>query len=143
MTNALPLSSRIYSRLLVLYPEDLRRSYGADMLLVFAEDLDAARRKAGTRGAVRVWRCALGELLRLGLPGCASSPAVRVAAISCALFIAMMGGVMTLALRHAPDAPTFFHAARFALLLPLFSTPLISLVSVWACRGGDVISLDL
>ena len=40
MTHALPLSLRIYDRLLVLYPEDLRRDHGAEMALVFAEDLD-------------------------------------------------------------------------------------------------------
>ena len=148
MTNTLPWSSRIsaraiYGRLLLLYPEDLRRDYGADMALVFAEDLDSARREAGMRGAIRVWRCALSEFLRFALPGYASRPAVRVPVISSALSIVMMSGVMTMALRHAPHAPRPLQAVCAALLLPLFCTPLVSLVSVWACRGNAVMSLNL
>ena len=143
MTNPLPLSSRIYGRLLVLYPGDLRREYGADMALVFAEDLGAARRDAGMRGVVRVWRCALVEFVRFALPARTSSPAERVPAISLALFIAMMSGVVAMALHHAPNTPRPFHVLSSALLLPLFSTPIVSLLSVWACRGTPVISLDL
>jgi hypothetical protein len=143
MTNVLPLSSRIYCRLLVLYPEDLRRDYGADMALVFADDLDAARRETGTRGVIHVWRCALGEFLRFGLAGCVASTTVRVPVISFVLFSAMLSGEMIVATRHAPDARTLFHALRAALLLPLFSTPFVSLLSVWACRGSVVHSLGL
>jgi hypothetical protein len=141
MSNTPPLSSRIYARLLALYPENLRREYGADMALVFAEDLDTARREAGIRGVIRVWRCVLGEFLRISLPGCASSSAVRVPAISFVLCLLMLGGVTVMAMRHAPDGATYFHAVRVALLLPLFSTPFIALLSVWVCRGSEVISL--
>jgi hypothetical protein len=143
MTYALPLSSRIYGRLLDLYPEDLRRDHGAEMALVFAEDLDTARREAGGRGAIRVWRCALHEFIRFAMPRHASSPAVRVPAISFGLCVAMMSAEMELALRHAPNPPTLFNAVRATLLLPLFATPIISLVSVWACRGSGVMSLGL
>jgi hypothetical protein len=62
MTNAPPLSSRLYDRLLGLYPEDLRRDFGADMALVFAEDLDTARREAGLRGVIRMWRVRAGRI---------------------------------------------------------------------------------
>ena len=48
------LSSRIYGRLLALYPQDLQRDYAADMAFVFAEDLAAARREDGVRGVFRV-----------------------------------------------------------------------------------------
>ncbi len=91
MTNAVPLRSRLYGRLLVLYPEDLRRDYGVEMALAFAEDLDTARRDAGLRGVIRVWRCALVEFMRFALPGCASSPAFRVPAISVAFSVGIMG----------------------------------------------------
>jgi hypothetical protein len=141
MTNALPLSSRIYGCLLVLYPEDLRRDHGPEMTLVFSEDLDAARREAGMRGVIRVWRCALGEFLRLALPGCASSPTLRVPAISFVLFLAMITAFSATSLQRASNASAFLRVARMALLLPLFSTPFLFLVSVWACRGRAVISL--
>ena len=142
MTTALPLSSRIYGRLLVLYPEELRRDFGAEMALVFADDLQAARREAGLRGALRVWRCALGEFVRLALPACASSPAVRVPAITFALFTTLMTGEMGLAIRHAPH-PLSPMAGSAILMLPLYSTPFVSLVSFWACRSNTVISLGL
>ncbi len=143
MTNALPLSSRIYGRLLVLYPEDLRRDYGAEMALVFAEDLDTAQRQAGMRGVIRVWRCALGEFVQFALPVCASSPAVRVPAVWFALSTAIMSGEMAMTLRNAWNAPTLFHAVCAALLLPCLSTPLMFLAVVWTCRGNAIISLDL
>jgi len=143
MTDALPLSSRIYSRLLVLYPEDLRREFGAEMALVFAEDLDAARQEAGILGVIRVWRCALGEFFRFALPGYVSSPAVRVPAICCAVFMAMMSGNMALALRQSPHTATLFQSAFIALWLPMFTTPFIALVAVWTCRGRGVTSLHL
>jgi hypothetical protein len=143
MTNALPLSSRIYNRLLVLYPEDLRREFGADMALVFAEDLEAARRQAGLRGAIRVWGCALGEFFRFALPGHASSSIVRVPAVWFALSTMIMSGETAMAVRHMANMPTPFHAICAALLMPSLGTPFVFLVAVWACRGGDVISLDL
>lgn len=138
MTSSVPLSSRLYGRLLVLYPEDLRRDYGSEMALAFAEDLDAARRDAGIRGVTRVWRCALVEFLRFALPGCASSPAVRVPAISVAFSVLSMG--IELLLRSATNAPMRFVAAS---MLPTFATVLTPMVVIWACRGRGVISLDL
>jgi len=141
MTGALTLSSRIYCRLLDFYPEDLRRKFGAEMAGLFAEDLDAARREAGVLGVIRVWRCALSEFLRFALPSCASRPAVRVPAISCGLFIALMSGEM--ALRQASHAPTLPQAAFTALWLPMFTTPFIALAAVWTCRSRAVISLGL
>ena len=66
MTNASALNSRIYGRLVELYPEDLRREYGDEMIFVFAEEL----RDANFARALRVWRNALSEFLRLALPGC-------------------------------------------------------------------------
>jgi hypothetical protein len=143
MINALPLSSRIYGRLLVLYPEDLRRDFGADMALVFAEDLRTARRDEGLRGIIRVWRCALGEFLRLALPGYTSSPAVRVPAVWFALSTVIMSAEMAMAVRHTPVVRTPLHAVFAALLLPSLGTPLVSLVAMWACRGDALTSLGL
>jgi hypothetical protein len=138
MTNALPLSSRIYDRLLALYPPDLRRDFGADMALVFADDLATARREAGTRGVIRVWRCALYEFLRYALPASASSSGVRVPIISVAFAFASLG--TELFLHYTTNQP-----ARFQItgLLASFAPMLIPLGVVWGCRGSAVISLDL
>jgi hypothetical protein len=83
MTGAVSLSSRIYSRLAALYPEDLRREYGDEIVLVFAEEL----RDGDLSRVIRVWRNALGEFFRFALPDCAARPAIRVPAIGMAFTV--------------------------------------------------------
>jgi hypothetical protein len=78
MTNILVLSSRIYGCLLLLYPKDLREDFGADMSLVFAEDLAAAWHQTGFTGVIRVWSGTLGETVRIGLPGQRDNPVVTI-----------------------------------------------------------------
>jgi hypothetical protein len=113
------------------------------MALVFADDLDAARRDQGLRGVLRIWRCALIEFFRFALPGRLSSPAVRVPAIASAIFTSAMTAQISALWRHSPDVPAFFHALGLALTLPVLGTPFVSLVAVWACRGDRPVSLQL
>ena len=141
MTTAQPLSSRLYLRLLAFYPEELRRDYAAEMALVFADDLASARSEAGARGALRVWRCAAGEFFRLALPTCIATPAVRVPAITIAIFAALISAMLPFGLDPAPQARVHFLMLHAALLLPLFSTPFLALLSFWACRGSRVVSV--
>jgi hypothetical protein len=143
MTNALVGSSRLYRRLLVFYPEDLRRDFGAEMALVFAEDLSAARREDGWRGFLRVWGCALDEFVRLALPGCLASPVVRVPAVWFAVSSVIMSFEMLLALRHESVVKTPLHGVLVALLLPAMGSPLASLAAMWGCRGDDLTSLGV
>lgn len=135
MTGVLTWSLRIYERLLMLYPEYLRRDYGSEMVLVFSEDLESARREAGLRGAFRVWVRALGEFIRFAVPVQASSPAVLVPALTFAVFAGMISIEMGMALRHLPTAATLLHELRAELTIPLFSTPFISLVVVRVSRS--------
>jgi len=138
MTGTLPLSSRIYDRLLVFYPEDLRRDYGAEMALVFAEDLAASRREAGLRGAFRVWRRALVEFFRLAPPHWAANPAVRVPAIMLA-FSAFSRGI-DLALLFARGAQARLH---FVALIPMLSTLAVPMAVMWSCRDRALTELHL
>jgi hypothetical protein len=133
----------LYTRLLALYPEPLRREFGAEMALVFAEDLESARRDQGLCGVVRVWRCALGEFVRFALPGHLSSPVVRVPAIASGVFICAMTGQIAFFWRHAPSVPAFFQVLAVALFLPMFVTPAVSLLAVWACHERETLSLHL
>ncbi len=139
----LPLSARIYGRLLALYPEKLRRDFGSDMALVFADDLDAARREEGLSGVIRVWRCALGEVFRYALPEQASSAPARIAAVWLAQSIAILAFEFYLMLTRPLDAPTMFHAIFGALLLPANFMPLLAFASFWVCRDNRMVSLDL
>jgi hypothetical protein len=68
----------LYQKLLLLYPQDLRREFGAEMTLAFAEDIENV-------GNLRVWWCALRELITVALPGQRSNRTVLVPAFSFAL----------------------------------------------------------
>jgi hypothetical protein len=72
------MNAWLYEKLLLLYPEDLRRDFGAEMTLAFADDIEIM-------GVPRVWWCALGELLTVALPGQRSNPSVVVPALSFAV----------------------------------------------------------
>ena len=143
MTNSADWSGRLYGRLLLLYPDDLRRDYGAEMVLAFHDDMESARRDAGVRGVLRVWGCALSEVLRLALPAHLASPAVLVPALVFAFTLATISFEMMLALRHAPSASAFFHAIMPAFPLLSFITPVIALGAVWICHGSETLSLGL
>ena len=75
------MNAWLYQRLLLLYPQDLRREFGAEMTLAFGEDIQ-------NMGYLRVWSCAVRELLTVALPGQSSNRSVLVPAFSfglCAL----------------------------------------------------------
>ena len=143
MIDTLQLSSRFYRSLLAFYPEDLRREYGAEMVLVFADDLACALRNTGLRGVLRVWRCAAAEFICFALPGRLSTPAFRVPAIASVIFTSAMAAQIAALWRHSPDVPRFFHALGVGLTLPVLGTPFIALLAVWACRGQRPVSLEL
>jgi hypothetical protein len=128
------MSARIYGWLVAFYPEDLRRDFGEEMVLVFAEEL----RDAGLAGAVRVWRRALVEFVRLALPNCVANPALRVPAIMLA-FCAFSVGI-DLLLLYAKGARARF---TFVALLPTLASAVIPLAVMWACRSRPLTKLHL
>ena len=77
----------LYQKLLLLYPQDLRREFGAEMTLAFAED-------SRSLGNLRVWWCALRELLTVALPGQRSNRSVVVPALSFCLSAFTQSAVM-------------------------------------------------
>ena len=88
------MNAWLYEKLLRLYPEDLRREFGAEMALAFADDIEVL-------GAYRVWRCALGELLTVALPGQRSNPSVVVPALSFALAAVTQSAELWLGMHQA------------------------------------------
>jgi hypothetical protein len=133
MTSPAPLSSRIYRRMLAVYPEDLRREYGDEMAFVFAEQL----REAHLAGALRVWSRALAEFLRFALPGWISSSAVRVPLFAIAFTIVTLSAAA--AMRFAPR-PIW---ALCAAILPTSNLPIIALVCMWRLRDRELAPLRL
>lgn len=85
MNDLLLRSVRVYQKLLLLYPEDLRRDFGNEMVLAFAEDLQQAWGDARWAGAIQIWWYATRELLTIALPGQRSNPYVLSPAVAFAV----------------------------------------------------------
>lgn len=64
MRQTIPMSSRVYSVILLLYPRTLRREFGQEMVAVFAEQLHDARHLNGWLGEMKLWGCVAGETVR-------------------------------------------------------------------------------
>ncbi len=95
-------SLRAYRSLLILYPDDLRRDFGPDMLEAFEHDLCAA---GSIKGAIRVWRITLRESIRIGLPAWLQIPAVAVPAISAAMVFVTQSPLLIMTVVGKEDAP--------------------------------------
>ena len=61
MKATMPLSGRVYSAILLLYPRTLRREFGKEMVEVFSEQLRDARHLDGWLGELNLWGCVAGE----------------------------------------------------------------------------------
>lgn len=82
MNEILCRSVRIYQKLLALYPEDLRREFGHEMVLAFADDLAQAWGDARWAGIIQIWWYAIRELLTVALPGQMSNPYILSPALA-------------------------------------------------------------
>src|SRR5215467_13038547 len=82
MQTTLKASSRAYSALVTLYPLDLRRRFAEEMTEVFEQQLEGAYQERGIRGVLRVWLCAIGELLFVALPAQLAQPIFIVPVLS-------------------------------------------------------------
>jgi len=146
MTDFLRWNSAAYRNLLTVYPEEFRREYAPELSLVFAEDLADAWSERGAAGACQVWWCALGEVVRIALPGQWSNPAVSVPATAFALTVAMLGAEWVGVLRLHPSTASFGSLLRDAIgPLLLFSSAdaLVAFVVVLLSRFNPPVSLSL
>ena len=85
MSIVLSFSVRAYAVMLFLYPAELRRDFGAEILDVFREDLNNGSSYGGLTGIASVWACALREFFRIALPAYAENRRVAVPSILFAL----------------------------------------------------------
>ena len=125
------MNTLIYAWLLNFYPEDLRRDYGEEMTLVFADDLRS-------RGLLRVWWNAAREFLRFALPHTLSRPVLRVPIVGGTFMIFCF--IAEFVMDRPTHLPTLF---IFASVLPSFAPVLLPWVVIWVCRGRAIISLDI
>ncbi len=123
MTALLDFSVRAYSAILFLYPAELRRDFGAEILDVFREDLNHAGSYRGFAGIASVWACALREFFRIALPAYAEN---RRIAVPCILF-AFNEAVLTI-----PQKLIFTHrlSLQFILATALWPSLLAALTAL-------------
>ncbi|HTW64327.1 MAG TPA: hypothetical protein VME17_06905 [Bryobacteraceae bacterium] len=107
MREVLARSIRIYEQLLLLYPEELRRDFGEEMVLAFADDLQQAWGDARMAGVAQIWWYALRELITVALPGQRSSPYVlspALAFLTTAMSESAIVWIGTHQIAHVPEA---------------------------------------
>lgn len=102
--SVLEVSHKAYERSLVLYPSDLRRDFGAEMLEVFDNQLSEAYSQSGFPGLLRVWFGATREFVTIALPGRLAERMLPIVGVTAALaltvwFAGYIGYVMETACR--------------------------------------------
>lgn len=71
-----------YSGLLFVYPRDLRRRFGSEMVEVFEDLSREAMTRSGPSGIAAIWRSALWELLSVAAPSRLASNTLMAGALS-------------------------------------------------------------
>lgn len=145
MNGPLHRSVRIYQKLLLLYPEDLRRDFGNEMVLAFAEDLEQAWGDARVAGVIQIWSYAIRELVTVTLPSQRSNPSVIVPALAFILAVFVQGAELCVALRHMTrvDSSVLSEAIQLAVLLPSFLNALVAAVVTRLYASCSIIALRL
>jgi len=127
MRALLIFSVRAYSAMLFLYPAELRRDFGAEILDVFREDLNHASSYRGLAGMLSVWACALREFVRIALPAFAENRRIAVPSILFAFNEAVLAIPQKLIFTHRPMSLQFILATA---LWPSLLAALTALVVV-------------
>jgi hypothetical protein len=146
MTRFLRWSLRAYRGLLILYPDDLRRDFGPEMLEAFGHDLAVECAGRSIRGVLRVWRITLRELIHIALPAWLQTPAVAVAALSTAAAIISQSPLLIVtiqreaAIRPGDATPL---DALFAVAIAASITALTSFVAVYPWKRASLMSLGI
>ena len=148
MTHLFRWSLRAYRNLLILYPDDLRGDFGPEMLEAFAQDLLVACTARSIKGAIRVWRITLHELIRIAFPAWLRNPAVAVPVLSAATALVSQSPLLIMTIRRAaqmslrPGDATPLDAL-FALALGAIITALTAFVAVYRWKQASLISLGI
>ncbi|MGA8500478.1 MAG: hypothetical protein WB683_02935 [Candidatus Sulfotelmatobacter sp.] len=81
----LEVSHKVYAGSLVLYPSELRRDFGAEMVEVFDEQVSEAYSRSGFPGFLGVWFSAMREFVTIALPRRLAERVVPIAGVTAAL----------------------------------------------------------
>jgi len=138
MSKPVQGSAWLYGKLLLLYPSDLRREFGSEMTLAFADDIAAM-------GALRVWWCALRELLMVALPAQLSNRCVLVPALAFAFAAVTTSLELWLAFHRVAhlDGARLADSIRLVVLLPSVLNALTALVVTRVLAHYSITALQL
>ena len=81
----LEVSRKVYATSLVLYPNELRREFGAEMVEAFDEQVSEAYSRRGFSGLLHVWFSAAREFATIALPGRLAEHILPMAGVTAAL----------------------------------------------------------
>jgi hypothetical protein len=84
-SSVLEVSRKVYQSSLALYPSELRRDFGAEMVEVFHEQVSEAYFRRGFPGLLRVWFRATREFVTVALPARLSEHMVPIVGATAAL----------------------------------------------------------
>jgi hypothetical protein len=144
--NALLIRSVwLYERLLLLYPRELRCEFGSEMILAFADDLEAAWGDARIAGVAQIWWYALREMLTVALPAQRSNPCVLVPALSFLLAASTQSAELYLAYHQVArvNALWLSDSIRFAVLLPSLLSACVGLIVTRVYARSSITALQL
>jgi hypothetical protein len=85
VSAVLEVSRKVYATSLVLYPNELRDEFGAEMVEVFDEQVSEAYSRSGFPGLLRVWFSATREFVTIALPGRLTERMLPIVAVTAAL----------------------------------------------------------
>jgi hypothetical protein len=145
MSAFLLRSVSLYEKVLRLYPADLRRDFGAEMALAFAEDLEAAWGDARVAGVLQIWWYAFRELLTVALPAQTANPCVLVPLLAFTVVAATQSAELWLSLYRVArvDASLLLDGIRFIVLLPSFLAAGVALIVHRVYAGLSITVLRL
>jgi hypothetical protein len=125
-------STCIYAALLPLYPPDLRRDFGTEIVEAFAEDLDDALRNRGLTAVFRIWWRAGSEFLHIAVPCQSENPVIAVPAILFAFCETLWSAQLTLIFWHRPESGIILASIPGLIVWPGLMAALTALAAVYA-----------
>ena len=78
ISPAVSISNEAFRRFVILYPSDLRREFGDDLVEVFSQQIETAWEEKAWRGIAGAWLSVLGDCALITLPYVAMRLAVPV-----------------------------------------------------------------
>lgn len=135
-------SIRAYEALIQLFPDELRTEFGAEMREAFEEDLKLESSLRGVNGALRVWRIAFLEVIRIALPAWFRNPLLAVPLLSGCTNIVLQTPVIIVRICKGSCSP-LLGVTLVTVAVEAALTMLTAFVAVYPWKFSRTITLSL